>query len=284
MIISDSNAVQFWVLQNPIDINLGGPEPFRLNWGDPELAITFNLEPKSRTIQKKCFYQCFKSDNTVPEVDIQTLEFQVDDPAHTYSVVQVYDTGFVLSHFVGSILYDNQLKVVVDNTGNEINLQNRYIGFLFCDDTDQKILAVSDLCFFQQDPDPSVVLTYQNDIEYDNISANSEMKIRIPASFFRSRFPEETETEDLSNGSISELTGSTKEQRLLDIQHVPDWFIRKLKHILKMRTKSIDGDLWKYEEAMEVVDGSPFVELRRCKTYLTLNESIVRNVYSAEAP
>lgn len=267
MFVSDCNPVQFWVLTTP--------QTFPLNWSSSALQITFNRKPKNnRTIQVKCYYHVLKSFDSFP------IEFQVDNPGHVYSIRSYYKDSSFFQQWVATQLYDNQFVATIDLSISESSIRNKLLGFAIIDETSHTILAITDLCAIQPDPDPSIQLLYQNDIEEDGVSTQSQFAIRIPASFFRGRFPEEIETMETTDGKVNELTGSTKEQRLLDIQHIPDYIIRKLKKILKFRDKFIDGQRWAYEESLEPKDGSAFFEFRRCSCYLTLDNSIVRNVYS----
>lgn len=144
------------------------------------------------------------------------------------------------------------------------------------------IIAGSD-CLDVQDHEDTVLIKYSNAVDFAGISydAGTEFSIRVPGMFFKERFPDENESEKLSDNSVDKLSGTVKSQKLLVIDAAPYYWHKMLSLILQHNEITIDDVLWVKEEPYEmkpINDGHPF---ERAQCWLTQKEDgFFINVYS----
>jgi hypothetical protein len=268
MIVSDSNPLQWWLtpLTNVTTIiDLAA------------LGVTFNTEDKDNAVEYHPYFHILKSD------DVITTEMVVDDPDADYILSIRTKDGALFEdfEFVFDAISGSHFRCVID-LSDMPEMENQMPFFVIINDTTGKILAVTDHHKVKTEfRVPSLLISYSNSSPFNNILADVDMAIRIPAVFIVGNFPEEIEDEDLSDGTIVSLTASVKTQRLLAVELLPDYEHLKLKYILKCTDLVIKGLNWKQEDAYELADPPhPKYEMRRGKVFLTLDGSIVRSVYT----
>jgi len=124
------------------------------------------------------------------------------------------------------------------------------------------------------DNDETYLIQYSNELDFAGLdySAGTIFGVRVESSFFKERFPEEDESEEISDGSVVKLSGSVKNQRLLQIEPTPFYFHNLLKRVLQHNTIYIDGLYWEKEEAYEISEIGPRQPLQKGEVWLTQKE------------
>ena len=116
---------------------------------------------------------------------------------------------------------------------------------------------------------------------YDGISPVPNYAIRVESKFFKTRNPEENESENLSDGSVVKLLGTAKKQKLIQVEPAPPYIHTKLTFILQHNTIYIDNQAWIKEEAYETEDLDEYSAMSIGKAWLTQkNNSYVTNPFS----
>lgn len=144
-------------------------------------------------------------------------------------------------------------------------------------------VAKSDCLNIKTDQDETVLITYSDNknyagLNYSLVSPDPEFNIRVPATFFHERFPEESEVIELSNSRSIQLNAQVKAQRQLEIGPLPYYMHRKLKLILKHQFVTIDDQDWVQSEQYEITEGSRRSPHKQAKVWLTEKDYIIRNV------
>ena len=134
-------------------------------------------------------------------------------------------------------------------------------------------VAQSDLLVIGDD-DETYLIQYSNESNFAGLdySAETIFGVRVESSFFKERFPEEDESEEISDGSVVKLSGSVKNQRLLQIEPAPFYFHNLLKRVLQHNTIYIDGLYWEKEEAYEITEINQRQPLQKGQVWLTQKE------------
>lgn len=147
---------------------------------------------------------------------------------------------------------------------------------------DVDILAKSDCLDIQTAHDETTFFEYSNQRNFDgliyaNDSPDTTFGIRVPCRFFHQVEPEEDDAMELTS-SIITTSSQVKTQRLLEVKHVPYYFHKKLRRVLKHQTLTIFDKAWKKEEKYEVNEGNKRWPLKSATCLLTEKNSVVRNV------
>lgn len=106
--------------------------------------------------------------------------------------------------------------------------------------------------------------------------------IDVPARFYKERSPEETEAEEFGDSSVTMLSNSVKDQRMLETEPLPQFLCKILKRIFNHNTLYIDGKYWVREEAVEEIDVSERSPFKKLRVWLTDRDSYDTNVYSQQ--
>lgn len=140
--------------------------------------------------------------------------------------------------------------------------------------TNEIQLAESDCFNIDDEDDESFLIQYSNESNFAGLdySAETIFGVRVESSFFKERFPEEDESEEISDGSVVKLSGSVKNQRLLQIEPAPFYFHNLLKRVLQHNTIYIDGLYWEKEEAYEITEINQRQPLQKGQVWLTQKE------------
>lgn len=148
--------------------------------------------------------------------------------------------------------------------------------------SNDSILAKSDCLDIQTAHDETTFFEYSNQRNFDgliyaNDSPDTTFGIRVPCRFFHQVEPEEDDAMELTS-SIITTSSQVKTQRLLEVKHVPYYFHKKLRRVLKHQTLTIFDKAWKKEEKYEVNEGNKRWPLKSATCLLTEKNSVVRNV------
>lgn len=111
---------------------------------------------------------------------------------------------------------------------------------------------------------------------------STTMFIDIPARFYKERSPEETEAEAFGDSSVTMLSNSVKDQRMLETEPLPQYLCKILKRIFNHNTLYIDGKYWVREEAVEEIEVSERSPFKKLRVWLTDRDSYDTNVYSQQ--
>lgn len=270
MTLPDINPIQFW----PVTATAFDHLSATLKLLHSSFAVTFNSEAKNEVLTPHCYFHVVKSN------DVLVTEFIVDNTAQAYVLSGRNQDGSLWQNFNFAQISGAHFRVTVDLNVYPA-IADTKIFFAIINSTTGKVIAISDHQNVKTTVIKSVLSTYSNDIPYDGVLANVQMKLRLPAMFVFGQFPEETETEGLTDGTIVNLSGTLKTQRILQlVTPVPDYIHKKIKLILKCSDISIANLNWKQEEAYEIEDINIAYEMRRGKVVLTQDGSVVRNVYA----
>jgi hypothetical protein len=276
MIISDLNALQFWLTPSLPDLE----DVINLS----VLGVTFNGKNKNGAVQYKPYFHLLQNDDSFP------IEIVVDDDTKDYVLSGRNKDGTAWQDFAFVQVSGNHFRAEVDLALYPA-IVNDMKFFAVVNDTDGKICAVTDHHKIQTDIQKSILITHNTpDATFDNVLSDVEMIYRIPGTFIHEDYPESTEVESLSDGSIVELTGELKTTRMIHVFPVPVYVHRKIKTILKRKTKQIDaengGEYWVQEQPYEIegipgqTDARVMSEHRRGSVLLTLDGSIKRSIYT----
>lgn len=143
-------------------------------------------------------------------------------------------------------------------------------------------VAKSDCLDLATSHDETILMQYSNHrnfdgLVYEDTSPDLLFSIRVPCRFFHEVEPEEDEAMELTS-SILTTSAQVKTQRLLEIKHVPYYFHKKLRRVLKHQNLTIFDKAWKKEEKYEVNEGRKTWPLKSATCLLTEKNSVVRNI------
>jgi hypothetical protein len=145
-------------------------------------------------------------------------------------------------------------------------------------------VAMSDGLDIKTAHSETVLLTYSNHtnfagIYYQSVSPDQEFYIRIPATFFRQRMPQERESLQLSSNRVINLFGQTKIQKFLETGRMPFYMHLKVGLILQHQIILINDQYWVAEENYESIEPADKRDsLERYTIWLTQKQYVVRNI------
>lgn len=215
-----------------------------------------------------------------------SVDIDVDFTGATLGVI-LFDASY---NVVGSTLvsldedFDGEVGVLATGDGvfvavrlNNLDLVSDIVvdidSFTYTG-TNEIQLAESDCFNVDDEDDESFLIQYSNESTFAGLdySANTIFGVRVHSSFFKERFPEEDESEEISDGSVVKLSGSVKNQRLLQIEPAPFYFHNLLKRVLQHNTIYIDGMYWEKEESYEITEINPKYPMQKGEVWLTQKE------------
>jgi hypothetical protein len=144
-------------------------------------------------------------------------------------------------------------------------------------------LAKSDCLHIATTQDETELLEYSNGrnfagLIYQDLSPDpASFYLRVPCRFFHEQFPEEDEAIELTSQVVT-TSAQLKSQKLLEVQHVPYYFHKKLQLVLKHQSLTIGGKDYKKEEKYEINIGNKKWPLKSATCLLTEKSSVIRNV------
>lgn len=249
MVVSDALPVQFW----------------------PTSSESYN-EKSPQGVFQKCFCLPWNCDDTI----VTQVDFGIND-AIILKILDDEDT------ILQSINMTNTIDTVYTTSFSPSD-------YGYCDDFLQLRIYRNSTELFHSDcidvktsHKETVLITYSDNknfasLNYSLVTPDPEFYIRVPASFFHERFPEESEVIELSNSRSIQLNGQVKAQRKLEVGPVPYYLHRKLKLILKHQFVTIDSQDWVQSESYELIEGNRRSALKRGQVWLDEKDYIQRNV------
>lgn len=249
MTISNAQPIQFWL----VDEN------------------TFN-ETEVEGINYICWCQPFNCDQEVPS---QIL----DDSGHTFEL-DILEGEDVIDTLEYDEIDDGVYELVFIPTDFTPDICNTKIAYQL--KKNSVVVAKSDCTHVKTNHTNTVLIEYWNNrnfagLVYADTSPTTHFFLRVPCVFFHERFPQEDKAFERSSSTV--VTASKiKKQRLMQIEHAPDYFHEKVLLALSHHNVLINGKYWKKEEAYEKDEGDIKYPLKKATVYLTEKNSPVRNV------
>jgi regulatory protein YycH of two-component signal transduction system YycFG len=145
-------------------------------------------------------------------------------------------------------------------------------------------LAKSDCIWLKETWEETVLINYHNNRIFSSLNSavgtpDPDFNLRIPAIFFRERFPTTTDQIDLSNSVTIQTMAEIKNQKLLQVKDMPAYMHKKLILVLSFQNVTIGGLEWVKEDSYDPVDPSnPRWPLNKATVWLTRKNYIVRNI------
>lgn len=261
MFISDAQPVQFW----PVECD------------------TFN-EHVADGVHHKCFslpWICSDEiviqgtvpiDSSPPVADDYRLSIRDESAAELLSIpfeVEEGDTDFIYL-----------LRFVPEDVSPD--LCEQALQFVIINDTTSTDIAKSDVQDIQISHQDTILINYYNHrnfagLVYSDSSPRTEFNLRVPATFYHQRFPEEDETMELST-SLVNLNGVIRRQRLMDTDYMPYYMHEKIKLILKHQFITIFDKEWVRQDPYEIQEGDRRWPVKKAKCWISEKDFVHRNV------
>lgn len=201
------------------------------------------------------------------------FEFRSFSEANGYTlIIEVFNAAVLVQQVVNEVLADGTLQTrqrIAEVTGAFNTIKIRMVApsgtpeFQLHRGSMQTVVDIhkSDCLNIKTIQDETVLISYSNDrnfasLNYSNVTPDPEFNLRVPATFFHERFPEESEVIELSNSRSIQLNAQVKAQRKLEIFPMPYYMHRKLKLVLKHQFVEIDSQEWVQSEAYELIESS----------------------------
>jgi hypothetical protein len=233
---------------------------------------TYN-ESEFEGVFPRCFCQPFECTDTI------TIQFK-DTPGYTRTlrIVDENETPVYSSAFTGFSNGIYQKSVVPINDG----FCNKNVRFEIL--AGSTVLAKSDCISVKTDHPETVLIYYHNNRVFSSLNSSvgtpdPQFYLRIPAIFFRERYPKTTEIIDLSNSQSVQTMAEIKYQRLLQIKNMPAYMHLKTQLVLSFQNVTISGLEWIAQEPYEPVEAStPRWPMNKAQIWLNRKNYITRNV------
>lgn len=146
------------------------------------------------------------------------------------------------------------------------------------------ILKKSDCLSIKETQEETVLINYHNNRIFSSLNSavgtpDPEFNLRIPAIFFRERFPKTFEVIKLSNSRNIQTMAEIEFQRLLQVKNMPAYMHLKTQLALSFQNVTIDGFEWVARENYEPVDSTnPRWPMNKAQIWLNRKDYIVRNI------
>lgn len=249
MEISSAQPLQFWLIDDQ----------------------TFN-EREIIGINRYCWCQPFNCN--------QEVGVQISDDVGQFFELDVIQNNDILQTIeldeTDAGLYE--LSFTYDDLSPEIC--NERVAFQL--KKNSSIVAKTDCAHVKTNHDNAILIEYWNNrnfagLKYGSSSPEQHFFLLVPAVFFHERFPQEDKAFERTSSTV--ITASKiKKQRLMQIEHAPDFFHEKVLLALSHQNVLIDGKYWKKEDGYEKEEGDLRFPLKRATIWLTEKNSPVRNV------
>jgi hypothetical protein len=208
-----------------------------------------------------------------------------DTPGLTYTLRIVDESDDI----VDTLSMTEALVPGVDTTSyyqvsfvpSNLDVCNQYVKLQIRRGAD--VVAKSDCLDVRTSHQCTYLIEYSNSRNYAgliygaNESPDVIFSIRVPSRFFHERYPEEDDAIELTS-SVVITSSQVKTQRLLEVQHSPYYFHKKVKLVLKHQNLNIDNLTWQKEESYDIIEGNKRWPLKPATCYLTETTSVERNV------
>ena len=214
----------------------------------------------------------------------------------TFTINLYMDGSFVyqLGEYEDELIVDDEIEVSIPGPFNKIELVVEYH-----DPTDPIVYTVREIQLTREGSgfgeaaksdclsiatvhEETELIRYTNNrnfagLVYKDVSPEQVFNLRVPCRFFHERFPDQDEAIELTS-SVVTISSNLKTQRLLEVQHVPYFFHKKLQLAIKHQYVEIVGKTWQKEESYSIDEGNKRWPLKSTTCLLTEKDSIVRNV------
>lgn len=198
-----------------------------------------------------------------PHASMQTAVISVTDSA-VWTDAFSYEIATTSTDYdAGDIIYISSVEIYTEQTTNVEEAKTDCIHIKESHSCTQLIRYTQERNY--------VGLIYQNN------SPNIEFYFRVPAVFFRQRFPKVQESMNLSQAVIN-LNSTIKVQRLFSTDYLPGYIHRKLNFILSHQYVEIDNQTWVAEEEYELIDTNRMNQKQKGQIWLTESDFLARNV------
>jgi hypothetical protein len=151
--------------------------------------------------------------------------------------------------------------------------------------SDNAVLFKSDCLDIAANHKDTVLIQYYNSpsrnfagIDYADVTPDPVFSLRIPASFFHERFPQEMEVIELSNSRSIQLNTSLKKQKKLEVGLLPYYMHEKIILALQHAYVTINGVQYVKNEAYEMTDNNRRWPMKKASVWLTQKDYIIRNI------
>jgi hypothetical protein len=268
-----------------------------LEWPDRRLTVNFfsnaetNEAYKLITIPSGAFVEYalnhFIDKDAVTTAQVNfTVEFRNGDEV-VQQLTQVVTMGTGTSEVTGSLSGDfvatgaiDRVVLIANNVGSTEIVD---FGMDSISISSSVLMAKSDCVDIKEDHKETTLITYSNNRPFASLNSSvgtpdHAFNLRIPAVFFKERFPEESEVIELSNSRSIQQNAQVKAQRFLNVGPMPFYMHRKAKLALTFQTVTIDRQDWVKEEAYEVAETKRTHPLSKAQCWLTEKDTIYRNV------
>jgi hypothetical protein len=215
--------------------------------------------------------------------------FATDGTHYYYLPNNVFITPLIDPIVTGSYTFTFTLPTTYNYTMFGIRAQNSSLASRTITIDNVSIvpteLATSDYVDIRENHYETQLIQYSNRTDYAGLSyQNSTLfQFRVRTKFFEERFPQESESEGLSDGEIVKLSSTVKNQKFLEVESAPPYIHRKVTLILSHNTVYMDSNYWTKEESYDLTklnDRYPFF-LGKC--WLTLkNSNFWTNIFGTE--
>jgi hypothetical protein len=236
--------------------------------------------PSGVTVQYAVQVQASTDDTDPMEIDFTIHLKNGGNVLHTITDSVTNETAKTIFGFIDTTQSINTITIFAENTGTADRVDFNIIDIEF---SLYNEVAKSDCVDVKEDHDETVLITYSNNRPFDSLSSSvgtpdHAFNLRIPAVFFKERFPEESEVIELSDSRSIQLNAQVKAQRFLNVGPMPFYMHRKTKLALTFGTVTIDNQDWVKEEAYEVQDTKRTHPLSKAQCWLTEKDTLYRNV------
>lgn len=217
---------------------------------------------------------------TAIQIDVTVTLRKAGAVIHTFTKSVTTESIETLS---GTVTLDDdidEVSIVADNNGtaqvvdfsmNSMSILDNNLIYAYTDQLDLRTTHAG-----------TELLAYTNDIDFAEIKYTGltapQFFMRVKSRLFEEQFPEEIESDELSDGEIVVLVDSIKSQQQFEVDFAPFYFHKKVKLALAHKTVEIQDQLWKKEGTYDLAAINKQTKLRTGKTWLSKKNDTQRNV------
>lgn len=222
----------------------------------------------------------FRFTSSLGATTVTVTAGSVSNRDYTLSVLDPAGQQLESIEFEEASLGDNKFLYSLSFVPENYHICNERIAFkIFNGETE---IAKSDCLHIKESHAGTQLIEYYNGrnfagLIYEDLSPTPSFSLRVPAVFYHKRFPQESRAIERTSSTIV-TSSKLKKQRLLQVEHVPQYFHEKIILALSHHSVEIDGKQWKKEEGYEMDEGNPHYPLKKATVYLTEKNFLARNV------
>lgn len=243
-----------------------------------EYEITVDLVYENASSSGNIYLYILDDDNNIVETEV--LPYDTGDTTGTFTFTLSFTAGAgyskigvrIESEGAGSYTFIGSLDDItgtvtvpetpatyylnsIEFTLSDLDLCNKYLTF------EVREVVSDDLGFYTDPIDVKTLhrntrlIYYTNNRNFAGIVYDDNEPVfayRVLSKFFEPRFQQEDESEPDAEGNIDKLSGTVKEQKLLEVELLPPPELRKLTLIFKHNSVWIENEAWVGEEPFEI--------------------------------